>query len=108
MNLIEALREVVFPLFLTLGIILRVLGAAGFGAVMGAVLKAALEREDAAKYLIPVVFAVTGVVFAVMGVSNGGNLGGLDVSAPGSPGTLGAFGMGTALSFFLLGRNREE
>lgn len=106
--MIEALQEVVFPLFLTLGVVLRVLGAAGFGAVAGSVLKNALEREETTKYLVPVLFAATVLAFVLLGTSRGGSFGGLDISAPGSPGTLGAFGLGVALSYFLVGRQQKE
>jgi hypothetical protein len=106
--MVEPLREVVLPLFLVLGVVLRILGAAGFGAVVGAVLKNVLGREETTKYLIPVVFVAASFLFVAMGISRGGSFSGLDISAPGSPGTLGAFGLGIALSFFLLGRRNEE
>jgi hypothetical protein len=106
--MIEALQEVVFPLFLTLGVVLRVLGAAGFGAVAGSVLKNALEREETTKYLIPVLFAAMALAFVLLGTSRDGSFGGLGVSSPGSPGTLGAFGLGAALSYFVLGRQKED
>ena len=83
-------------------------GAAGFGAVAGSVLKNALEREETTKYLISVLFAATVLAFVLLGTSRDGSFGGLGVSSPGSPGTLGAFGLGAALSYFVLGRQKED
>ena len=100
----QPLREVIFPILLTLGIVLRVLGAAGFGAVVGAVLRNAIEREETTKYLIPAVFVAASLVFVATGISREAAFGGLEVGSPGSPGTAGAFGLGVALAYFLLGR----
>ena len=106
--MIVALRETIFPLFLLLGILLRVLGALGFGAVVGAVLKSAIEREETTKYLIPVVIFVAASVFIAMGISNGNEFASLDIGSPGSPGTVGAFGLGVTLTYFLVGSRDES
>lgn len=109
--MIDALEETIFPLFTLLGIILRILGALGVGAVVGGVLKNVVDREENTKYLIPVVFVATVILTIALGSSGGARLDsafGTDLGSPGSPGTLGAFGLGATLGYFMIGRNKEE
>lgn len=90
-------QEIVWPLFGMIGVLLGGLGSLGFGLVFGALIRSVTYREETNKVLLPVVFAASVLLFFVA-----------DSSWAGSPGTLGALGLGVFIGFLFLKGQGEQ
>lgn len=100
MTLYELIYETFFPILEALGVILRGLGALAFGLVFGAIIRSVTYREETTKYLLPVVFGMSVVLFFMA-----------DSNWAGSPATLGMLGVGVFVGFLFLrsqGAHAEE
>jgi O-antigen/teichoic acid export membrane protein len=91
-------QDWLWPLFGAVGVLLGGLGSLGFGLVFGAIIRSVVYREETNKFLLPVVFVASVLLFFVA-----------DSSWAGSPGTLGMVGVGVFVGFlFLKGRGDQE
>ena len=96
MTLFQLLNNLIHPLFSLLGMILRPLGGLGIGLIAGVVLRTAIYRAGQTRFLIPLVFLGTVLLFAV----------GSHVHY-GSPGTAALLGIGVFVGFMYVARRRD-
>jgi hypothetical protein len=94
----DFVQGVIWPLFAAVGVLVGGLGSLGFGLVFGAIIRSVVYREETNKFLLPVVFVASVLLFFVA-----------DSSWAGSPGTLGMVGVGVFAGFlFLKGQGEQE
>jgi hypothetical protein len=95
--MVDFIEGIVWPVFGAFGVLLGGLGALGFGLVFGAIVRSVVYREETNKWLLPVVFVASVLLFLVS-----------DSVWAGSPGTLGMVGLGLFVGFlFLKGRGDQ-
>lgn len=85
--------EVVFPIFLVLGVVARVFGALGIGLVSGTILRRSVLRDASLRFQTPLIYLATAVLLGLIAMSPWS-----------SPGTLAMLGIGFFIGYQFLER----